>query len=333
MQQRGWLIAISIIVGILLACAVLPLGAMGLLLAVGGGDSSAVAMNPDNLWQEQVISGSGPDRIVVIDVSGVIGLSSADVGLFSGQLTQEQILSQIRRAAGDPRVQAVVIAVDSPGGGVVASSEIHAELKKLRAAGKRVVIAMGDVAASGGYYIATAGERIYANPDTLTGSLGVIISTINYEEAFEKLGLRQDVYKSGEFKDIGSPTRPTTPEEEAILQSIVDEAYAGFVDVIVEGRQLSRDEVLQIADGRLYTGRQALALQLVDELGDLDAAIAGAQELAGLERALVVRYRAASSLRDLLAANLAQNLEPADPLGVRSLLRNAHPRLEYRMLP
>ncbi|HMP40476.1 MAG TPA: signal peptide peptidase SppA [Roseiflexaceae bacterium] len=329
MQQRGWLIAISIIVGILLVCVALPFGTLLLMLAIGSGDS--LPASADRVWQERVISGSGNNRVVVIDVAGVIGSSEADI--FSSQITHQQLISQIRQARRDPNVKAVVIAVDSPGGGVVASSELHGEITALREAGKWVVISMGSVAASGGYYIATAGERIYAHPDTLTGSLGVIIATLNYEEAFEKLGLRQEVYKSGEFKDIGSPAREATPAEIAIIQAIVDEVYQGFVDVIVEGRQLPREEVLALADGRLYTGRQAFELNLIDELGDLEDAIDGAKDLAGLSDALVVRYGSAVTLRDLLVANLAKNLQPADPFGVRAVLRESGPRLEYRLLP
>ncbi len=330
MKNRGWLIALAIIVGIVLSCAILPLGGMALLLAAGSGSTSGPLPAAD--WQEQIISGSGMDRIVVITVSGAIGVDAGS-GLFSDQLGHGQLLSQIRQAARDPQVKAVVLRVESPGGGVVASNEIYHELQKLRDAEKRLVISMGSVAASGGYYIATPGERIYANPDTLTGSLGVIISLVNVEETFDKLGLRQVVFKSGELKDIGSPTRETTDEEAAIFQSIIDEAYQGFVDVIEAGRGMPRENVLEIADGRIYTGRQALALNLVDELGNLDAAIAGAQELAGLERALVVRYQSRGSLRDLLLLRMGQSQAPSDPLGLRTLIEPQTPRLEYRMVP
>ena len=192
---------------------------------------------------------------------------------------------------------------------------------------------MGTVAASGGYYIAMAGERIYANPDTLTGSLGVIVSLLNYDEVFERLGLREYVYKSGDLKDIGSPLRPPTPEEEAVWNALVNEAYQGFVDVIVEGRGMERTEVIRLADGRIYTGRQAQTLGLIDELGNLEDAIEGAKNLAGLSDALVVRYRAFNTLRDLLQANLERNLQPADPLGLRAVVQPQAPRLEYRFVP
>jgi protease-4 len=260
----------------------------------------------------------------------VIG-SPADA--FSLQLSQEGLLTQIRQATIDQRVKAVVLRVDSPGGGVVASSEIHAELLKLKAAGKPLVVSMGSVAASGGYYISAPADRIYANADTLTGSLGVILSTLNYAEAFEKLGLQSYVYKSGALKDIGSPTRPPTAEEEAVFQAIVQGAYDGFVRVIVEGRGLPEADVRTIADGRVYTGAQAQTLGLVDDLGNLDAAIAGARQLASLEAATVVRYTESTSLRSLLLSRLAAPQQPADPLGLRAITEPQPPQLEYRWTP
>lgn len=330
-RGRGWLIALSIIGGLVLACAILPLGLFALLLSTGGSQAAAPGTAlPVSRWEEQTVEGAGRDRVVIIDLSGVIG---APTDAFSFQLSHEQLLSQIRQAATDPLVRAVLLRVDSPGGGVVASSEIHAEIVKLRDAGKPVVVSMGSTAASGGYYVSAPADRIYANPDTLTGSLGVILSLTNYEETFERIGLRSYVYKSGELKDIGSPTREPTPEEDAVLQSIVDEAYEGFVRVIVEGRGLPDAQVRAIADGRIYTGNQALELGLVDELGNLDAAIAGAKELAELETALVVRYTESSSLRALLLSRLAEPQAPADPLGLRTLTEPQAPRLEYRWIP
>lgn len=326
---RPWLIALSIIVGVVLACAILPLGSLALLLAAGGGSNSAGPL-PAQRWEEQIVEGSGLNRVVIIEVTGVIG---APADAFSLQLSQESLLSQIRQAAGDQRVQAVVLRVDSPGGSVVASSEIHDELLKLKAAGKPLVVSMGGVAASGGYYISAPADRIYANADTLTGSLGVILSTLNYAEAFERLGLESYVYKSGDLKDIGSPTRPPTAEEAAVFQAIVDEAYEGFVRVIVEGRGLPEADVREIADGRVYTGSQALNLGLVDELGNLDAAIAGARQLAALETATVVRYTESTSLRALLLSRLAAPQQPADPLGLRTITEPRPPQLEYRWVP
>ncbi|NJN16277.1 MAG: signal peptide peptidase SppA [Oscillochloris sp.] len=326
---RGWLIALAIVIGLVLSCAILPLGAFALLLGSAGGSAgTTVGPLPAPRWEEQMVSGSGLDRIVIIEVAGVIG-AAADP--FSLTVSQDQLLSQIEQATEDPLVKAVVLRVDSPGGGVVASSELHSALSEL-AAEKPLVVSMGATAASGGYYIAMAAERIYANPDTLTGSLGVILSLTNYGEAFDRLGLRSYVYKSGELKDIGSPTREPTAEEAAVLQSVVNEAYEGFVTVIIEGRGLDRDRVLELADGRIYTGSQALEVGLIDALGNLDAAIDGALELADLENALIVRYTESTSLRALLLSRLQAPAAPADPLGLRQITEPAPPRLEYRWM-
>jgi protease-4 len=335
-QGRGLLIALSIVAGIILACAILPLGAFALLLVAGAGAETATGPMPERTWREQVLEGSSfasdGNRVLLLNVNGVIG--APDAGVFGNALSHSQLLSQIDQATEDDQIAAVVVRVDSPGGGVVASNELHRALLELRESGKRVVISMGSTAASGGYYIATAGERIYANPDTLTGSLGVIITLLNYEEAFDNLGLRQLIFKSGEFKDIGAPTRDLSPEERDILQSIVDQAYEGFVDVIVEGRNLPRNRVLEIADGRIYTGEQALELDLVDELGGQDQAITAAKELAALDDdALVVRYNQNLSFQDLLLSSLEQSQRPSDPLGLRNLTEPQSPRLEYRMVP
>lgn len=325
--NRIWIIALAIVIGIVVACAVLPLGAMALVLGLSG--SGDAAPLPAYNWREEIVSGEGIDRIAIIEVRGIIG---APADLFSAQLSQGQLLDQIRQTRADPLVKAVVLRINSPGGGVVASSELHAALRELSDGEKPLVVSMGSTAASGGYYIATAADKIYANADTFTGSLGVILTLTNFEEAFDKIGLRTYVYKSGALKDIGSPTREPTVEEDEVLQEIVDQAYQGFVDVIVAGRDLPRDEVLQLADGRIYTGQQALELGLIDALGNLDEAIAGARELAGLERATVVRYVPEASLRALLMSRL-QPAAPADPLGIHRLLDSQGPVLEYRWIP
>lgn len=327
---RGWLIALSIIVGLVLSCAILPLGGFALLLAAVGDTSASEGPLTAGRWQEEIISGSGVDRIVVIYVNGTIGASSDP---FSSAISHDELLSQIKQAASDPLVRAVVLRVESPGGGVVASSEIHAELTKLQAADKILVVSMGSTAASGGYYISAPADKIYANKDTFTGSLGVILSLTNYGQAFDTLGLKSYVYKSGALKDIGSPLREPTSEENIVLQTIVDQAYQGFVDVIVAGRELPRERVLEIADGRIYTGAQALELDLIDEIGNLDEAIAGSKELTGLSEALVVSYTQNESLRSLLFSRLAAPQVQTDPLGLQAITDPPTPQLEYRWRP
>jgi protease-4 len=199
--------------------------------------------------------------------------------------------------------------------------------------GKPVVVSMGQTAASGGYYIATAADRIFANENTLTGSLGVIFSYLNFTEAAEEYGIQQEVVKSGPFKDIGSSTREPTEEELEILQAYVDEGYDQFVQVIVEGRGLSEEAVRELADGRVYSGQQAETLGLIDELGDLERAAEASRELAGVEEATVVRYqRQSPGLVDLLQARLAtpkpDALQVLETAGL-----NLTPELQYLYRP
>lgn len=335
MKGRGVLISLSIVIGLVLSCAILPLGGFALLLMLGSGDTTSMPA-PATTWQEQVISGGqgnlvgDQDKLLVLSISGVIGVDEA--GLGTAQLTQRELLSQIDQATQDEQVRAVVVRINSPGGGVVASRELHAALTELREAGKTLVVSMGSVAASGGYYVATPADSIYANADTLTGSLGVLLTLLGYEETFDMIGLEQRIFKSGEFKDIGSPVRDITPEEEKILEDIIEQAYQGFVDVIVEGRSLPRERVLELADGRIYTGKQALDVGLIDALGNRDDAIAAAKEMAGLPGdALVVQYNTTPDLLELFSGFMASS-QQRDPLGLELLTEPQPPRLEYRFV-
>jgi protease-4 len=199
-----------------------------------------------------------------------------------------------------------VLEVNSPGGGVTASDEMHQSILDFREqTGLPVVVSMGDVAASGGYYISTAADRIVANETTLTGSLGVIFALTDFSELADRYGVEQEVVKSGEFKDMGSSFRDLTPEEREILQSIVDESYDEFVGVIVEGRGLPEERVREIADGRVYSGEQAKELGLVDSFGGLDEAAEVSRDLANIREATVVRYVEKPTFVETLMARFA----------------------------
>jgi protease-4 len=176
-----------------------------------------------------------------------------------------------------------VIRIDSPGGGVVASQEIYNAIKNARHEGKKVVASMGTVAASGGYYVAAAADRIVANPGTLTGSIGVKMEFANIEKLLEKIGVKGMVVKAGEYKDVGSPFHDMSEPEKKILQDVIDDVHSQFIKAIAEGRNLQEAEVRSIADGRIFTGRQALDLKLVDQLGDLTDSIKVAGELVGIK--------------------------------------------------
>jgi len=167
---------------------------------------------------------------------------------------------------------------------VGAIQEIYAEILRLRQEGKRVVASLGSVAASGGYYVAVAADTIVANPGTLTGSIGVVLELFNLEGLLHRLGLNFYVIKSGKYKDVGSPLRPMLPEEREMLQGVTDDTFEQFVEAVAAGRRLSREAVLKLADGRIFTGRQAKAQGLVDLLGNYEDAIATAGEMSGLGR-------------------------------------------------
>ena len=206
-----------------------------------------------------------------------------------------------------PSIKAIVLRIDSPGGGVVPSQEIHDAVKRVRNKSNKAVIAsMGTVAASGGYYIAVATDRIMANSGTLTGSIGVIMEMANVEGLLKKIGVEGVVIKSGRFKDVGSPLRKMSDEEQALLQSVMDDVHKQFIEAVAEGRGLDVAAVQALADGRIFTGRQAKASKLVDELGDLEAAIQLAADVAGIEgEPKVIEPRRRFSIRELIESRLS----------------------------
>ena len=213
---------------------------------------------------------SGMDRVALVKIEGVL-------------ITADDTVTEINAYADEASIKAIIIRIDSPGGGVVASQEIYNAVLNARKAGKKVVISMGSVAASGGYYVAAAGDRIVANPGTLTGSIGVKMEFANLEKLLEKIGVKGMVVKAGEYKDMGSPFREMSAEEHRLLQAVIDDVHSQFIEAVAKGRNLPETEVRTIADGRIFTGRQALQLKLVDQLGDLDDSIQTAAELAGIK--------------------------------------------------
>ncbi|MGD9850488.1 MAG: signal peptide peptidase SppA [Nitrospirales bacterium] len=194
-----------------------------------------------------------------------------------------ETVNELKAFAEDPTVRAIVMRIDSPGGGVAPSQEIYNAVRRVRKENNKTVVAsMGTVAASGGYYIAVATDRILANPGTLTGSIGVIMQMANFQELLEKIGVKNIVVKTGKFKDIGSPFRPMQDEDRRLLQSVMDDVHRQFIEAVADGRSLDSSEVEQLADGRVFTGRQAKSILLVDEIGDLHDAIRLAGELGGI---------------------------------------------------
>jgi protease-4 len=209
------------------------------------------------------------EKVAVLPISGLITDSEATI-------------EQLKKFAKDDSVKAIVVRLNTPGGGVGPSQEIYEEVRKIR--GKKVVVAsMGALAASGGYYIACGADKIFANPGTITGSIGVIMQFVNVKDLIEKIGVKGFVIKSGSFKDTGSPVREMSPEERKLLQSVIDNVHSQFVNAVVEGRKLPREDVLAIADGRILSGEQAKGLGLVDVLGNQEDAVAEAGKMAKIE--------------------------------------------------
>ncbi len=274
MMSRGRvaLVAVGVGVGIL----VLFLGTVWVLMAALGEDGLP----------------TGGAKVAVVEIEGIIVDGTAAV-------------RELREHADNPWIKAVVLRVNSPGGVVAPTQEIFAAIQRARKAGKPVVATLGAVAASGGYYVATAADRIYANPGTLTGSIGVVMQMANIEGLLKKVGVEYVVVKAGSYKDVGNFARTMRPEERKMLQALLDDVYSQFVDAVVEGRGLERSEVLAFAEGRIYSGQQALALKMVDEMGGFEDAVEAAGKLANISgRPKLVYPRKRFSFKDLLQNRL-----------------------------
>ena len=252
------------------------------------------------------------DKIAVIEIRGVITHSSG-------------VIEELHRYKEDEGVKAIILRIDSPGGGVGPSQEIHREVLKAKSK-KKVITSMGSVAASGGYYIASASDLIVANPGTITGSIGVLMEFTNIEELFRKIGIKGLVLKSGEHKDIGSPFREMTSDEKKIIQSVIDNVHQQFIQAVAEGRKLDRAKVVQVADGRILTGEQAKQLGLVDQMGNLQDAIDTTAKMVGIEGKPVILYpkKKFSLLEFLVSEMVTALLDTLNEKGVQ---------LSYRLLP
>ena len=243
---------------------------------------------------------TGGAKVGVVEIEGIIVDGTAAV-------------RELREHAENPSIKAVVLRVNSPGGVVAPTQEIFAAIQRARKAGKPVVATLGAVAASGGYYVAAAADRIYANPGTLTGSIGVVMQMANIEGLLKKVGVEYVVVKAGSYKDVGNFARTMSPEERKMLQALLDDVYSQFVDAVAEGRGLERKEVLAFAEGRIYSGQQALGLKMVDEMGGFEDAVEAAGKLANISgRPKLIYPRKRFSFKDLLENRLG--LPGAGPL-------------------
>jgi protease-4 len=236
------------------------------------------------------------DRVGLVRIEGLIADSKTPI-------------DEIKEYVKDPSIKAIILRIDSPGGAVAPSQEIYEEVRKAIAK-KKVIVSMGTVAASGGYYIAAPATRIIANPGTLTGSIGVIMEIPNIEGLMSKLGIKTEVVKSGSHKDIASVFRGIGTKEREILQNVLDNVHSQFIKAVSEGRKMHINDVKNIADGRIFTGEQALKVGLVDELGNLEDAVQTAAKLVGIKGEPVVitkkeKFTIMSVLRDKIPKELA----------------------------
>lgn len=276
-----------------------------LFIAVRAGSSS-----------EGGFSSSGGDRVGVVEVTGTITES-------------KKVVKQLQEFRDESHIKAVVVRVDSPGGAVGPSQEIYEAIRKLREK-KKVVASMGSLAASGGFYIAMAADKVYANPGTLTGSIGVIMQLPNVQGLMKWAGVEMNTITAGKMKDVGNMYRPMTAEERDYLAAMLEDVHQQFIAAVAEGRGLKVEEVAPIADGRVFTGRKAKELKLVDELGGLQDAVAAAAKLGGITGEPKTEYpkQEKKFLKELLGDEADTMFQGA----AKALAPLGGPALEYRMV-
>jgi protease-4 len=238
------------------------------------------------------------DRIGVVDLDGVI-------------LSPQPVVGQLKKFADDSSIKAIILHVNSPGGGVAASEEIYREVKRIRdEKKKKIVVSIETVGASGAYYIASASNKIYADNGSIVGSIGVIAEWVNYGDLLKWAKLKSIVLKTGEFKDTGNPTRDLTPAEQAYMQSLIDNMFGQFVKAVADGRGLKFEDVKSIANGKVWTGEQALSMKLIDNVGDFEAVVKDTAKSVNIsgEPTLVHPEKDRKTLLDLMTGDLSQYL-------------------------
>jgi len=302
--------------GILTCCTLLSL--LLLLISASGCIFVSAKVGPflreKEPLDEVVVSGEGKEKILLIDISGLI--AELDNSPFADLFLKEDLVTltkeQLKKAREDDHIKALILRINSPGGTVTASDIIYNEIRKFKNEKKvKVVSCMMDLGASGAYFIAMASDKVIAHPTTLTGSIGVIFENLNVEGLFNKLGIKDASIKSGDKKDIGSPFRAITEEEKKILQEVNDNLYNRFIDVVDEGRrELDREAVKKLADGRIYSAQQALKEKLIDKIGYLDDAIEIAKEESGIREAKVIMYRRPGTYKN----NIYSKIIPSQPI-------------------
>jgi protease-4 len=269
------------------------LGALGLLFGCLACHVHLDFLGADKIEEVTLLPSRAKERILVVDVAGMIGTLGQDNLLSREGDILSQVYYRLEKASQDKHIRGIILRLDTPGGDVTSSDILYNEILKFKKkTGLPVVGLMMGMAASGGYYVASACDYVIAHPSTITGSIGVISIFPSFGVLLARFGIKTQVIKSGELKDAGSPFRDMTEEEQKVFQNIINELYERFLRVVYEKRKgvLSEDEIRKIADGRVYTGRQALELKLIDEVGYFDNALAKTLSLASLKDARVVAY-------------------------------------------
>jgi protease IV len=317
---------------LLAACA---LAASGCFFSLGNPLSFVEGERP---LSEQTVEGEGRAKILLLDIADVITdvPTKRAFGLVEEESTVARVHAELDKAGDDERVAAIVLRINSPGGGVTASDDIYADIMRFKQEHNLPVIAaLGNIAASGGYYVACAADRIVAHPTTVTGSIGVIMVGLNVEGLLGKIGVKPQTFKAGEHKDLLSPFRGATAEERRIVQGIIDSMHARFIGIVKESRlQLDAKRLGELTDGRIFDAARALDAGLVDQVGDLRAAIETAKAAAKVEKARVVMYRRSGETAETIYSTargrpLQVNLLPID-LG---MLAANGPRFMYLWAP
>jgi protease IV len=261
-----------------------------LTLQAGGGETASIT--------------SFGDRIGVVDLDGVI-------------LSPQPVVGELKKFADDSSIKAIILHINSPGGGVAASEEIYREVKRIRSEKKKkIVVSIETVGASGAFYVASASDKIYADEGSVVGSIGVIAQWVNYGDLLKWAKLKDVVIKTGEFKDTGNPARDLTPAEQAYMQSLIDNMFGQFIQAVADGRGLKYDDVKAIANGKVWTGQQALSMKLIDSVGDFETAVSETAKSVGIhgEPTLVRPERDRRTLMDLLLGDVSQYLPSREKL-------------------
>lgn len=286
---------------------------------------------------EKVVEGSGDDKVLLIDISGVISEEKPD-GLIEQPDMVARIKEELKKAEADQAVKAVVLRINTPGGTVTASDLIYHELLRFKErTGRKVIASIVDMGTSGGYYIAMAADRLLAHPTAVTGSIGVIMLHVNLQGLMEKIGVGAEAITSGENKDVGIPTKPLSPEDREIFQKIINDMYARFLEVVIRGRQgLPAERIKALADGRIYTATEAKEVGLVDQIGYLDEAIDLAKSEAGIQQAKVIIYsRSGEYTNNIYSQVMQKEANPLSAWGIdpKRLLQGGSAKLLYLWMP